>query len=219
MPGLCQLNDLLTTIPQCLDNAGVKMIRVIRACDIDFEYLNDNLDYYFNTTTYQFNYALPIKNYKPWGTLKPDYNDVRRKVTVPIEKKYSDIALSSMRFRGYLTADKMAQIKRINELCVVTLLLNGQIIVDGLDYYYLTNKIQVTKFIAPRFKEITEDTQIFDSSIGINTILSIEGRQSTKGFRGLFTWESMIQSNEYGVFVADDLFTFITDDGTLFSFR
>ena len=219
MPNLCQLYNLSSVYSDCIDNAGVQMVRVIKSNDIDFEKLNNNLSFYFNKNTYEFIRSLPLKLNKTWGTLKSDYDGIKRQSRGFQDKPYFDFSLDSMRFRGYLSADKMAQIKKVNQLIVASKLLNGNIIIDGIEYDYKKDKIVISTLIPPYFKDISEDTNTLGDDIGINTIMSIEGRQMQKGFKGLFEWESMQNAYDYGIYVADNLFAFITDDNTLFTFN
>jgi hypothetical protein len=36
---------------------------------------------------------------------------------------------------------------------------------------------------------------------------------------GLFNWDSMNNLNDFGIYIADNLFAFITDNNTLFTFN
>lgn len=219
MPKICKLSDLLTNDSSCIDIGGIKSTRIIKVRDIDFQKLNDNLSEYFDKSTGQFVKILPVKNGKSWATLSSDYDNIRRNITANNDKPYFDLTIQSMRFMGYISTTKLTQMRNATELVVATLTHNGIIIIDGLEYNDYTNTIQKTRFITPYFSEVAEDSNVFGDEIGLHTILNIKGRQKDKGYMCAFNWDDMNSQLNFGIYVADNLFAFITDNNSLFNFN
>ena len=219
MPELCKIHDFYTEFSYCYESAGVKKIRIGRVMDIDFDKLLSNQSSYFDATNKTFLKSIPLKDNRKWATLKPDFQNIRREAKGIDGKPYFDTAITEMRFQGYLNTKQLQEIKKISSLVVVSELQNGAIIIDGLDYDYRDRQIKGTQYIGSYFDTAQENSGISNDEIGIHNTLTIRGRQTDKGFKGLFSWNSMTEYYDFGIYVADNLFAFITDDGTLFTFK
>jgi hypothetical protein len=194
MPDLCKVNDLYTSLSDCLDVAGIKEVKVIKASEIDLAAINASpttLAAQFDTANYTLKAAaLPlISGGDGWQTLTHDAAGARRTATSPTGKAYWDIAISALRFQGFANTLTLAQFKRVNGIVTATLHQSGLIVIDGLTYDTDKAEIVIDNSLTKlKLGEVVEDSNVFDDEIGLHTILSIAGRTQHKGYKSLLAW-------------------------------
>ena len=193
MAELCKVHDLESSLQDCLDIAGLKQVKILKASELDLDAINTALSTYFDTTNYTFkNAALPlISGGDGWKVLEHDAAGARRQATSPAGKTYWDINISALRFQGYLSTKALAEMKRSAANVTATLLQGGAIILDGVTYDPDLNKIKIdTSLTRLRLGEVVEDSNAFDDEIGHNILLQITGRTQHKGYKTVATWAS-----------------------------
>lgn len=195
MPDLCKVGDLQTSLSDCLDVAGLKETKALKASDIDLTTINAALSTYFDIATYTFKAAaLPlIAGSDGWQTLSYDAAGARRVATSPEGKTYYNVVISGLRFQGYLNTLTLAQFKRVNGIVTATLLQDGITIIDGLTYDVDKGKIIVDNSLKKlKLGEVVEDSNVFDDEIGLHTILSIAGQTQHKGYTSNLSWAAFV---------------------------
>jgi hypothetical protein len=189
----CSVANLGTSITPCLVPAGIKEIRVIPAADINLATINAAVSTYFDEATYTFkSVQFPLVVSKTWATLKPKFEGAVRTATRPDGQLFRNIEISALRFEGMVSTVDIEKLMRNNQLVVVTLLQNGTLLVDGLDYNESTEKLEIPIQLKPmRLGEIVDSSSTFGDAVGVNTTLSITGQQLSRGFVAQFAYSGM----------------------------
>lgn len=195
---ICGGASLTTNFNSCITAGGVKEVKIIPFSDINFTTINTALATYFNSTTLTFTSTqLPLVASKFWYTLRPDAETPQRDSVSPEGGLQWNVNIQGLRFKGsnFNRAD-IEKLKRSNQFVVATLYNDNTLIIDGLAYNELTDKLELPYSFKPmRLGEITSTSSTFgDVEVGANLIFSLVGSQPHEGYLAAFTYAGMVTS-------------------------
>lgn len=194
MPLACALpSNLYSKSPSCLQEAGVKAVKIIQSDNVDLAAINLALATYFDVATLSFkSVQLPLIATKKWSTLTPSREGVKHTATQRENQTSFDINIEGMKFEGYLDNNQTSQMIRSVHNVTSTLLNSGDILVDGLTYDVDLGKIVVdTHKMHMKITDLVQDSGVLGDEMGLNTTFNIKGAQDYKSYIAKFAWAAM----------------------------
>lgn len=216
----CKTHSFKTSVYSCVETGGVESFKYIQTKSINWVLLNQNIDFFFDKTTFQIKKALPLLRgvNEVWAYCQHNYSDAERTATNAAKPFFWDIELKNIVFNGYFNTKQIQETINVCELITVSRLQNGLLIVDGLSFDYEKGILYPTELLTLRVKETVETSGIYEES-QMNLKMNLFCRQRQKGFQGLFDFNDMNQyyDTQNGVFSTTDDSIFITTDNSAFS--